>query len=359
MPMAARKDASSGSSQDREVQQALVVQNLAAAGFQTLRPYLNKARPDSAGSGAEYRCLHADFAVTAIAYSSEGRYVLAGGEDISNDETADRDERHALRLLEVETGEEIGRFRGHSSAVTCVAFAPQAPQAASASRGGTLHVWNTIFRKSSFSFCRPESPVLSLAFSADGQRLLTGSEDCVVRVWDLQSGERLSRCEGHTAAVTAVAWFRDGRIASASLDQSVRVWDGATGSPLHCWQGHAGGVRSIAVAPDGSLVLSGGHDKLLRLWNVQLGQEAGSFPCPSECVASVAFSPDGARVLAGESDGIVRLWDLKGRQELCCFSGHSRGVTSVAFAPATQHAASGSLDQTVRVWTLPSPFAHR
>jgi WD40 repeat protein len=153
--------------------------------------------------------------------------------------------------------------------------------------------------------------------------------------------------------VTAVAWFRDGRIASASVDQSVRVWDGATGRQLHCWEGHAGGVRSVAVAPDGSLVLSGGHDKLLRLWDVRLGREAGGLPCPGHCGA-VAFSADGALALAGESDGTVRLWDVRGRLERCCFSGHSREVTSVAFTPDTCHAASGSLDQTVRLWTLPS-----
>src|SRR5262249_39275758 len=158
----------------------------------------------------------------------------------------------------------------------------------SASRDGTLHVWNTIARKSSFSFCRPESPVLSVAFSPDGQQLLTGGEDCVVRVWNLRSGDRLSRCEGHTAAVTAVAWFRDGRTAPGSLDQSVRVWDGPTGRQLHCWEGHAGGARGVAVAPDGSLVLSCGNDKLLRLWDVRLGREAGSMPCPSHSAASVA-----------------------------------------------------------------------
>jgi WD40 repeat protein len=338
---------------DRAAERARLAQELADSNFKTLQVYLDKALPDRDDPSGEYRCLNADVAFAGIAFSADGRYLLAGGEEVARDEAAGPRDRHALWLWEVSTGEVVHRFRGHSSPITCVAFAPKAAQAASASRDGTLHVWNTIARKVSFSFGRPDSPVLSVAFSPDGRQLLTGGEDRVVRVWDLQSGDRLVRCEGHTAAVTAVAWFRDGRIASASLDQSVRVWDGPTGRPLHCWEGHAGGVRSVAVAPDGSLVLSGGHDKLLRLWDVQLGQEAGGLPCPSPCGA-VAFSADGALALAGERDGTVRLWDVKGRQERCCFSGHGREVTSVAFTPDTCHAASGSLDKTVRLWTLPS-----
>jgi WD40 repeat protein len=348
-----RKDSSAPAPLDRLAQRAKLVQELGDTDFRTLQAYLDKTLPDPDRAGREYRRLNADVAFSAIAFSADGRYLLAGGENVTNDGAAGRCDRHALWLWEVSTGEEVARFRGHSSPITCVAFAPRAAQAASASRDGTLHVWNTIAQKTSFSFDRPESPVLSVAFSPDGQRLLTGGEDRVVRVWDLRSGDRLSRCEGHTAAVTAVAWFRDGRIASASLDQSVRVWDSPTGRQLHCWEGHAGGVRSVAVAPDGSLVLSGGDDELVRLWDVQLGREAGGLPCPSHCGA-VAFSADGARALAGESNGTVRLWDVRGRQELCCFSGHSKDVTSVAFTPDTRHAASGSLDQTVRLWTLPS-----
>jgi WD40 repeat protein len=331
----------------------LLAQELGETDFRTLQAYLDKTLPDPDRACGESRCLNADAAFSGIAFSADGRYLLAGGEAVTNDEAAGPRDRHALWMWEVSTGVAIHRFWGHSSPITCVAFAPVTARAASASRDGTLHVWNTITRKTSLSFHRPESPVLSVAFSLDGQRLLTGGEDRMVRVWDLQSGDRLSRCEGHTAAVTAVAWFRDGRIASASLDQSVRVWEGATGRQLHCWEGHAGGARSVAVAPDGSLVLSGGHDKLLRLWDVQLGREAAGLPCPSHCGA-VAFSADGTLALTGESDGTVRLWDVKGRQERCCFSGHSRDVTSVAFTPDSGYAASGSLDQTVRIGTLPS-----
>lgn len=57
-----------------------------------------------------------------------------------------------MRLWKVSTGEEVGRFRGHSSPVTRVALAPPAAQAASASRGGTLHVWTTVARTSSFPY---------------------------------------------------------------------------------------------------------------------------------------------------------------------------------------------------------------
>ncbi len=351
--MSQRKDSPAREPLDRAAQRALLAQELGDSGLQTLQAYLDKTLPEPDKAGGEYRRLSAAVAFSGIAFSADGRYLLAGGEEVSSDEATGPREHHALWLWEVSTGEKVARFRGHSSPVTCVAFAPRAAQAASASRDGTLHVWNTITRKASLSFGRPESPVLSVAFSPDGQQLLTGGEDRVVRVWDLRSGDRLSRCEGHTAAVTAVAWFRDGRVASASLDQSVRVWDGATGRQLHCWEGHAGGARSVAVAPDGNLVLSGGHDRLLRLWDVQLGREAGGLPCPSRCGA-VAFSADGALALAGENDGLVRLWDVKGRKELCCFSGHGREVTSVAFMPGSRYAASGSLDQTVRLWTLPS-----
>src|SRR5262249_27972890 len=80
IPMAERKDASRKDAlswsppADGEAQRAMVVQELAAAGFKTLRAYLDKTKQDPASSVVEHRCLHADIAVTAIAFTAEGRY---------------------------------------------------------------------------------------------------------------------------------------------------------------------------------------------------------------------------------------------------------------------------------------------
>src|SRR5262249_23997480 len=183
MLMAKRKDSSSRAPQDRAAQRASLAQELADSDFKTLQAYLDKALPAADGAGGEYRRVTADVAVPAIAFSADGRYLLAGGEDVINDPTVCYRDPHALRFWEVSTGVELDRFSGHSSTVTCVAFAPRAARAASASRDGTLHVWNTIARKSVFSFRRPDSPLLSVAFSPDGKQLLGGGEDCVIRAW--------------------------------------------------------------------------------------------------------------------------------------------------------------------------------
>src|SRR5215467_5559969 len=152
MLMPERKNSSSRALQDRAAQRTSLAQELADCDFKTLQAYLDKALPADDGAGGEYRCLNADVAVTAVAFSADGRYLLAGGEDVSNEPAAYYRDPHALRFWEVSTGVELDRLSGHSSAVTCVAFAPRAARAASASRDGTLHVWNTFTRKSVFSF---------------------------------------------------------------------------------------------------------------------------------------------------------------------------------------------------------------
>ena len=94
--------------------------------------------------------------------------------------------------------------------------------------------------------------VYCIAFSPDGNRIVSGSDDRSVRVWNAKTGEQLRKLRGHTNRVTSVAFSADGkRVVSGSDDKSARVWDAKTGKQLRELQGHSNGVTSVALAPDG------------------------------------------------------------------------------------------------------------
>jgi WD40 repeat protein len=97
--------------------------------------------------------------------------------------------------------------------------------------------------------------VLSVAFSPDGTRIVSGSNDQTVRVWDADSGTELRTLKGHTSLVQSVGFSPDGtRIVSGSDDETVRVWDADSGSELRTLEGHTNWVHSVAFSPDGTSV---------------------------------------------------------------------------------------------------------
>jgi WD40 repeat protein len=113
---------------------------------------------------------------------------------------------------------------------------------------------------------------------ADGRRLVTGSEDYTVRVWDLDTGACLRTLQGHTFYVSSVALHADRRRAvSGSLDDTVRVWDLDTGACLRTLEGHTEGVYSVALHADGRRLVTGSHDKTVRVWNLNTGACLGTW----------------------------------------------------------------------------------
>ena len=152
--------------------------------------------------------------------------------------------------------------------------------------------------------------VTSVAFSPDATRLLSGSGDNTVKVWDTASGHLIRTFEGHDRQVTSVAFSPDGaRVLSGSYDNTIKLWDAATGALIRTFEGHRSGVYSVAFSPDGTRLLSGSGDKTIKLWDAASGQLIRTFAGHSNWVSSVAFSPDGARVLSGSGDKTIKVWD--------------------------------------------------
>ncbi|KIM74066.1 hypothetical protein PILCRDRAFT_80418 [Piloderma croceum F 1598] len=125
----------------------------------------------------------------------------------------------------------------------------------------------------------------------------------------------LNVIEGHTSAVRSVAFSPDGQqIVSGSDDQTtVQVWDAKTGEvAAGPFEGHTGGVTSVAFSPDGQQIVSGSYDQTVRVWDANTGEvAAGPFEGHTGPVMSVAFSPDGQQIVSGSDDQTVQVWDAK------------------------------------------------
>jgi WD40 repeat protein len=173
--------------------------------------------------------------------------------------------------------------------------------------GGFQQSWSALLHVISVNSVR------SVAFSPDGTRIVSGSYDNTVRVWDTVSGaEALPPLRGHESWVNSVAFSPDGtRIVSGSHDDTVRVWDTVSGAEaLLPLRGHESEVNSVAFSPDGTRIVSGSDDGTVRVWDTVSGAEAlPPLRGHESWVISVAFSPDGTRIISRSHDNIVCVWD--------------------------------------------------
>ena len=235
------------------------------------------------------------------------------------------------------------------SKVNSVAFSRDGTRIATGSDDATTKVWDAQSGKELLTLSVGAN-VYSVAFSPDGRRILTGSTDDTARVWDAQSGEELLTLSVG-AIVYSVAFSPDDkRIVTGSYDATARVWDAQSGKELLTLKGHSYSVYSVAFSPDDKRIVTGSTDDTARVWDAQSGKELLTLKGHSSSVNSVAFSADGTRIVTGSLDTTARMWDAHGGEELLTLKGHSSSVNSVAFSPDGTRIVTGSSDHTAKAW---------
>jgi WD40 repeat protein len=255
----------------------------------------------------------------------------------------------------VETWALQSTLTGHTSPVWGMAWSPDGSRFASGSDDGTIRVWDAATGAEQTALAGHAGEVYSVAWSPDGSLLASGSADTTVRVWDVATGAVVATLEGHTGAVRSVVWSPDGsRLASGSADGAVRTWSAATWAAENTLSGHTSEINSVAWSPDGSQLASGADDMTVRVWDAATGAALATFEGHTDRIWSVAWSPDGARLASGSEDGSVRIWDMVFDAFLTTLAGHTAGVRSVAWSPDGAQLASGAMDQSARVWDVAS-----
>jgi WD40 repeat protein len=242
---------------------------------------------------------------------------------------------------------------GHWGPVSTVGVTPDGRRVVSGSDDGTLKVWDLESGEALRTFGGHARGVSAVAVAPNGRRIVSASYDRTLKVWDLAGNEELSTLAGHAGHVRAVAMTPDGeRIVSGSKDRTLRTWDLASGRVLASFVGHESGVNCVAVTPDGGRVVSGSDDATIRVWDLESGQAQATLVGHLGSVRAVAVTPDGGRVVSGSWDRTLRVWDLARGEELAIIGGHQAEIHAVAVTPDGRRAVSGSEDGTLTVWEI-------
>jgi len=272
----------------------------------------------------------------------------------------------ALQLREVFTpqGTTYLTYRGHSRRVLALAWSPDGTRIASASDDETVQVWDVSTGNEVVTYRGHSSWVKAVAWSPDGKFIVSAGADTTVQVWNAITGRNTLIYRGHPRIVATVAWSPDGKhIASGGYDQTVQIWDAFTGEGVFTYHDHTGLVNALTWSPDGRFIASASDDKTVQVWSVVPRRKFfGShhiytYHGHSKRVLAVAWSPSGARLASGSWDNMVQLWDAVRVDGVNTAGGfvfthceHTSWVNAVAWSPNSTHIASASNDKTVQVW---------
>jgi WD40 repeat protein len=236
------------------------------------------------------------------AFSPFGAFVASAG-------------RTTLRLWDAKTGKALGIFGGdpsHGDSVNACAFSPDGKYLASASSDRTLKLWDVRTRREVGRFEGHAAGVNACAFRPDGRILVSASNDKTLKLWDVETGDEVTTLESHAGPVNSCAFSPDGRrIISAGDDGTTRLWDAETQAELASVRGHEGPVKACVFSPDARLFLTAGKDKTLRLWDAAAGTEVALLSGFTAELMDCAFGPEGVRVLVGDSLGQLLLLYLE------------------------------------------------
>ena len=181
------------------------------------------------------------------------------------------------------------------------------------------------------------------AMSKDGV-VAAGFGDCTVQLWDGKQQQQLAHLGG---IVASLAWSADGKklLTGNCGEKTIRVWEDGK----EIWQGTTkkSGTWFVALSADGQLALSGASDKLVHVWDIGKGELP---PLAGHTGKILGLSIVGDRAASASQDRTARTWNLAKMAPLATLIGHKKQVSAVALSPTGDQVATVSSDRTLRIW---------
>jgi WD40 repeat protein len=259
--------------------------------------------------------------VFAVTYSPKGRTLASASRD------------NTVKLWSIETGKELftlkqGSGRWGKTEVYSVAYSPDGEVLAAANKDGIIKLWDAITGEKIRTLKGHEDWVLYVTYSPDGYTLASASRDNTIKLWDFKKGKLLRTLQesnrqkaerlkpnhaGPEHSVSLLAYSPDGNtLVSASYEQPIKIWDIDKGRELRTIKSH-GTVYSIAYSPNGQTLASGHTEEMgssIKLWEVDTGSLINTLYGHESRIESLAYSPDGQTLASASYDKTIKLWKM-------------------------------------------------
>jgi len=238
--------------------------------------------------------------VWIIALSPNGKTIASGG---SNGK---------VRLWDVETEKVVARWTGHTERTGSLCWSVDGERVVSGSRDGTIRVWDV---ESGDTVLGPiktgHRVVFAVIYSPDTTKIATGGyREDALKIWDAKTGNLLSTIK-LDCPVWSLAWTSDQKkIVTGSEEGSIRIFDTDTCQQIAILEGHKYTVRSLSLFQNDRFLASGSDDETARLWNLDTNLPVGSPIQHQAYVYSAAISADGKQLVTGCADAKAYVWDI-------------------------------------------------
>ena len=278
--------------------------------------------------------------VQAVAYSPINSSVIASA-----------GKNGTIKLWDLQTG--AGTTLGsHAGTVNSIAFSPNGQLLVSGGDDYVFKLWN-VSRKRHIATLehitdRSRSQIKAVAFSPDGQMIATAGWH--VKLWDIHTHNEITTLR-NDAWVWTVDFSTDGQLlATGDGNGSVKIWNVQSRRTITQRQGDANAVYTVKFSADNQTLAGAGFNGKVTLWKQPNWRHHGTLH-GNGTIFGLSFSPD-SRTLAGTGYESVSLWSVETGEKLTTFSGHSGWVRATAFSPNTPSLTSGGQDGKLQLWDV-------
>lgn len=246
----------------------------------------------------------------------------------------------------------IQTFKRHTKPVWTIKMTPDLKRVVSGSLDKTINVWEMGSGNLLGTLKGHSKEINTLTISPDGKLLASAGEDRKIIIWDLETIQKLNTFK-EGSEVASLVFIADGRQFATGTDNGViQIRDIDTGKTVRRLEGHHGSVRYLLTTKDGKKLLSVGTDNTIKVWNLDDGSQINTLDGYRLKIFKIALSPDEKKVVSVFSDKTIMVWDLATGQSLLTLTGHKWAVTALAITPDGTKIISGSLDDTIRIWDM-------